>query len=494
MSQAVIFAETIAGMKRAVKRREYDSDSDSSIEHLTNRGNKLKRKARYVRQGQLAPPTGPPTYKRKIKHAGYEREIISRNPPIVDEDGYEVDSDDDDETAQDAVAAAAEFDPYADVKIEYLLAPLTSAADLPNHPTLSKPFLSKTLTELTKQAGEMVHKEKASLWKIKHLLTKLSGDDTWIPCETVEAGDDFLHFEDEREKGDNVLSKITVKDDGDHASVGTLISEDPGQLLVADPAQTIDSISRATNAEVEMAMNEPAGVPAEKNSETMNAERPSIDATGEQNHSISEEISNGVSKVDGNELMDVDTASPGVVESGNNINKDVIDSVNAGDVEEGDQGDAPAPHRMRTRAQAQAATDTATSRTRSATPDSSMESFVHPYFLAPASSHPDRDLGLPQQEVEDVRRILQLYIQKQEEVCRGAERLYEGLLKAERYRKTVMKWAKAEAHVGVNRDMSDGEDWYDKEEWGLDEDLKKGENEEEEDPQTVAKKTRARRQ
>lgn len=36
----------------------------------------------------------------------------------MDEDGYEVDSEDDDERAQAASAAAAEFNPYADVKIE----------------------------------------------------------------------------------------------------------------------------------------------------------------------------------------------------------------------------------------------------------------------------------------------------------------------------------------------------------------------------------------
>jgi RXT2-like, N-terminal len=95
----------------------------------------LKKKARYVHEGQLAPPSGPQVYKRvcgrpwyvveyklmgiqKIEHAGFHREIISRNPPLVDEDGYEVDSDDDDERAQAAIAAAAEFDPYADVRIE----------------------------------------------------------------------------------------------------------------------------------------------------------------------------------------------------------------------------------------------------------------------------------------------------------------------------------------------------------------------------------------
>jgi len=53
-----------------------------------------------------------------IEHAGFQRDIISRNPPLVDEDGYEVDTDDDDERAEAAIASAAEFDPYSDVKIE----------------------------------------------------------------------------------------------------------------------------------------------------------------------------------------------------------------------------------------------------------------------------------------------------------------------------------------------------------------------------------------
>jgi hypothetical protein len=31
---------------------------------VTNRGNKLRKKARYVREGKLAPPSGPEVYKR----------------------------------------------------------------------------------------------------------------------------------------------------------------------------------------------------------------------------------------------------------------------------------------------------------------------------------------------------------------------------------------------------------------------------------------------
>jgi hypothetical protein len=82
-SQQLIFAETIAGMKKAIKRKAYgmtpfapsfsnllmslcdsDSDFDSEIEQLTNRGNKLRKKARFVHEGQLACPTGPQVYKR----------------------------------------------------------------------------------------------------------------------------------------------------------------------------------------------------------------------------------------------------------------------------------------------------------------------------------------------------------------------------------------------------------------------------------------------
>lgn len=119
--------------------------------------------------------------------------------------------------------------------------------------------------------------------------------------------------------------------------------------------------------------------------------------------------------------------------------------------------------------------------------------FVHPMFLPPTGAKPDRDLGLPEKEADDVRMLVALYVQKQEEVCRGTERLHEGLLRAERLRAEVLHWSKAEAHCGPNRDMSDGEDWYDKEEWGLMEDLKKGHDEEEEDTTTQGKTRRARR-
>lgn len=53
-----------------------------------------------------------------VEHTGYRRAIISRNPPLIDEDGYDIDSDDDEERIQEAIAAAAEADPYSSIHLE----------------------------------------------------------------------------------------------------------------------------------------------------------------------------------------------------------------------------------------------------------------------------------------------------------------------------------------------------------------------------------------
>lgn len=157
----------------------------------------------------------------------------------------------------------------------------------------------------------------------------------------------------------------------------------------------------------------------------------------------------------------------------------------------GNNETSPIIHRMTTRGKAQVASDkTTSSQTRSVSPVGSIVPSIHPLFLMPESVGPDRDFGLPKDEAEATRRILMSYVQKQEEVCRGTEKLYNGLLKADRMRKTVFEWCKAEGHLG---EMSDGEDWYDKKEWGLEEDLRKGHDDEEDEAVTQHKKTRGRR-
>jgi hypothetical protein len=348
----------------------------------------------------------------------------------------------------------------------------------------------------------MVQKEKASLWRIKHLLTRLSGDNTWIPCESVETDNDFALFIDERDRHpENMLGRVIARDEGDQISTGTMVSEEAEQpmgLLTMDahstevvmdaPKQSADKPAADEDIPMVPSEDQPGGVENGGTSGTGIVK--SSNALGGGPLKDSSETIPGEASAE--EAMDVDEARktpPAAVVESQSLELEGMEIVDA----EGGEEDLPAPRRMRTRAQAQAASDNTASR-RSMTPDSSIEPFIHPYFLAPQASHPDRDVGLPQHEAEETRRLLQLYIQKQEEVCRGAQRVYDGLLRADRYRKMVMKWAKAEGHVGPNRDMSDGEDWYDKEEWGLEEDLKKGQDEEEEDAATTAKKTRTRRQ
>jgi hypothetical protein len=143
-------------------------------------------------------------------------------------------------------------------------------------------------------------------------------------------------------------------------------------------------------------------------------------------------------------------------------------------------------HRMTTRARAQAAS------TPSPPPSSSSEiNAIHPLFMFPADTLPDRDLGLPPNEAEETRMVVMAYMQKQEEVARATADLFHGLMQADRMRHDVFKWSKAEAHLG---EMSDGEDWYDNEEWGLDQDLVKGRDEEDDETAVAGKKsTRQRR-
>lgn len=145
-------------------------------------------------------------------------------------------------------------------------------------------------------------------------------------------------------------------------------------------------------------------------------------------------------------------------------------------------------HRMTTRTRARAHAASTPSPPHSPT---SGVGAIHPLFIHPSDSLPDRDFGLPPNEAEETRMLLMAYVQKQEEVARITSDLYQGLLQADRMRQDVYKWSKAEAHVG---EMSDGEDWYDNEEWGLEQDLGKGRDEEEDDTAVAGKKsTRQRR-
>jgi RXT2-like, N-terminal len=98
---------------------------------------------------------------------------------------------------------------------------------------------------------------------------------------------------------------------------------------------------------------------------------------------------------------------------------------------------------------------------------------VHPLFSAPPPPPPDHFTSMNPDL--DPLGPLHAYISKQEEIVRLSNNLLSGLLKSLRMRREVYGWCKAEGH---RDEMSDGEDWVDLEEWGLEPgDLVKGKEE-----------------
>lgn len=275
-----------------------------------------------------------------------------------------------------------------------------------------------------------MHKENAALWKVKPLLIKLCGDHIWVDSGLLVTPDDADLFDD-----NYVGSLAAAREAGGQ----------PGGLL--ENGQALTELEGKSDANGDATMPD-ASDEARVDDNTKN-------------------LQDGASGK-GKEALATTTQQNG--------DRALIPMSVEPDDDDDDNADRGHP----TPSTDAAGTDVG-------------GDFIHPLFLAPRSAHPEPNLGLPEAEAEDVRRLLQLWVQKQEEVSRGTKKLHEGLLRADRLRKTVLRWAKAEAHSGTNKDMSDGEDWYDQEEWGLEEDLKKGHDEEEEDQQLPNKKTRNRK-
>lgn len=398
---------------------------------------------------------------------------------------------------------------------------------------------------------------------MKHLLTKLRGDETWIPCGDLTSEIDNTIFDTESVYNDIIQMRLHT-DSTDNAGQilangGTRIprsfnkrestsqagapvgkTSTNGALRVADEK----SYSVAGN-ETKFDPLDSTGVGAEIRPDTSESTQQPKSAGHDRNTGVpgvvsppgnGSAIGNEVTSIDEDKSLQVDDGAASSAADTTNLDKsqsdlkvadkppeesltnqdqpqsraadktvESVDEVANIQIDQditldategkgerspggpdGDDTSQPVPHRMTTRAQAQAASEKSTSsRTRSASPASWHPPSIHPLYLMPLSAQPDRDFGLPPGEAEETRRVVTLYVQKQEEVCRGAEKLYVGLLRANRMRKEVLQWCKAEGHVG---EMSDGEDWYDKEEWGLDEDLRKGHEDEEDDTTTQGKK------
>ena len=148
-------------LRRAVHRQDYASDSDSSIGRATtNRFNKLKRKSRFRSRGKLDDSTGVKTDTTVHLYGAKRRAAISSG---VEDD-----------------------DPYKEVSVEELLAPLTTPADLPTHPAHSVAFRRQAIPVLAAQALETISTEHEHRVQLSRLLTAFLGDDPTLIMRQYE--------------------------------------------------------------------------------------------------------------------------------------------------------------------------------------------------------------------------------------------------------------------------------------------------------------------
>jgi hypothetical protein len=309
-----------------------------------------------------------------------------------------------------------------------LLAPLTSAADLPNHPALSVAYTSRHLTDLANEAGALARKEQATIARAKTLFVKLTGDSSFAPVALAAMRNAPFHSAWPN---------------------GTTRQQENGDSQQGEDADAPALTNGTTDVEMEDTRHT-NGTNGDSYPDTTNGAEP---ATNGGSH------------------------APG--------GRDVADEEDVAD-EASDTASQQMAHRMTTRARAHAPSTPSP-------PQSPLNGVnaIHPLFAFSVDSIPDRDLGLPLNEAEETRMLLMAYVQKQEEISRATADLYHGLLQADRMRQDVFKWSKAEGHLG---EMSDGEDWYDNEEWDLDQDLVKGRDEEDDETAVAGKKsTRQRR-
>ncbi|KAJ5226760.1 uncharacterized protein N7469_006766 [Penicillium citrinum] len=501
-TQAALIADTIVGMKRALRRERDESGPDDPITQPTNRGNKMHANAKYVSEGALGYINAEEFYKEKVDHAGYTRYILNRNPVRYDSEGDELDEEDEDSEAD---AAAAEENPFSGIALETLLCPLKHPSELPTHPSMSQPYTSEALEQMTLAVEEKLRQERALLWRARNLHRQFLGDGGWIPCGVVETADDRYIFQPRG--ADRIASTKQKRQNGAEATYGNGgISAQ--QDSASGEAQNSTSVSQMTNNDVEMAEIPLASAEVPSNTDTqeplnvLKSEEADATVAGLPQHPAGvEEASEGAASLtdarEKREEMDTTNGTNKTDTETMNTETNGVQSLETEQDEEMHDGSSPEPpRRMTTRAQANA-TNPGDGSPISSTGTLGTFPAPHPLFLMPENVRPDANFGLPPAEAEETRRLLWSYIQKQEETVRGFEHMLNSLLRAFRMRSDVLEWCKAEGHVG---EMSDGEDWYDREKWGLaeNEDLKKGTDEDEietvDDTRTTAKRGRGRRQ
>ncbi|KAK5956039.1 hypothetical protein OHC33_002612 [Knufia fluminis] len=530
-------AETAAALRRKL-RRDKEASQTQRAQIATNRGNKLKPGARYVHAGSLPWRYGASidgsgrgersSWTERVNHAGYNRDILTRNPRRYNEYGDELE---DSESDPEADADAEEENPYGEVKLEELLRPLTHPSDLASHPTMAQAYLDPALPDMVSATDAKIREERNNLWRAKTLYRYFTGDETWIPCERVEAESDWELFgpnpgfsgSGRLEAGESPSKRRRIEVNGDtdgdgdvqiadafegHDGAGEALNgtlngpqgkDDQAEEERGDAGEAAEQAGDVSMMEADGAQTEPELVPQingthkQEETETKAEEPIPEEETGED--ALPADPSQQEEAIPQDTAMNLDTTTiPHHDENASDgDNEDEQDEAEA-DRPSTASTPAPPPRRI-TRAlaaeneTAQIASPPPTSPSPTLSSNSPSTSTPHPLFLLPshlATSHAPHHAypmlslslahsGLPPEELLETRKLLSLYIQKSEETIRGLEGIYAKLVKSKRRREKLWSWAGAEGHVG---ELSDGEDWVDGGYWGLGSgELRKGRDE-----------------
>lgn len=357
-----------------------------------------------------------------------------------------------------------------------------------------------------------LRQEKYALWQAKRLHRQLLGDAPWIPCGAVEKPQDRAIFEPA------FLLPKGLQPATNSPQESTIVPDSYSPML-PHPTQ------RPSPLHSQAAIREPFGVPSALGEGVVGGDTEMTDTAADLSTKVDVQMEdvNSLRAVIADSIASEQEGLQSNSEQGpdqanlkseneqrlapdNKVEKPAEDT--AGEQDEtqpqantkpemgaendldgdtmADDGSPEPPRRMTTRAQANqvAQPNDAGQPTSPVNHDEvinglEVEEFdltPHPLYQFP-SIRIDRNCGLPPIEAEETRHLLWAYIQKQGETVRLFADILEMLRKAYRMKENVFEWCKAEGHIG---EMSDGEDWYDREKWLPEgEDLKKGADEEE---------------
>ncbi|KAK5087501.1 hypothetical protein LTR16_008022, partial [Cryomyces antarcticus] len=288
---------------------------------------------------------------------------------------------------------------------------------------------------MAQNACDMVHRENASLWRMKQLFTKFRGDETWTPCGMFETGHDLALFGQFRP--DSIDQAVVENDVEQHTIVWerttNTTSATENEIAGAEPLPRA-SADRALPDLVGIGAQMEHGAVMQITESTIisNSESGGVTAvhTGVESANVAaEDVKNGLLQ---NDATPVDSANIGVAETGNTSAEQqtmqtqprLLDQVpqpqealvptteeggpdvfmgNASDKDqeaqdEEESSSGRASHRMTTRARANASTP----RPLSVSPAPSSTPTVHPIFQVPSRAQPDHNFGLETREADDL--------------------------------------------------------------------------------------------